>query len=162
MLTQEKAHSLFKYTDGMLYWKIRPKYSRKPKGDMEAGTKSGHGYKKITFNKKRYYVHQLMYLMHYGFIPKLIDHIDGNKSNNNIENLREATKSQNACNSNMNINNSSGYKGVAWHKTAKKWVVQLIVNDKQKYFGCYDDIELADLVAQEGRNKYYGEFARHF
>lgn len=162
MLTQKQAHELFDYKDGMLFWKVRPKNSRKAKGNMEAGTITTYGYKKIVFNQKKYFVHQLVYLMQHGYIPKLIDHIDGNSSNNRIENLREANKSQNACNSNLRNDNSSGCKGITWHKKANKWMVQLTVNNKPKYFGCYDDIELADLVAQEARNKYYGKFARHF
>jgi hypothetical protein len=157
-LTQEEAHRLFEYRDGMLFWKVRPKNSRKPKGDMEAGTASGHGYKKVTVNQKRFYVHQLVFLMQHGYIPKLIDHIDGQTDNNKVENLREATKAQNSHNSKMR-KNLSGHRGVVWVKHCKKWEARLVFNKKPMYFGLHEDFEFACLVADEARRLYHGEFA---
>jgi hypothetical protein len=159
-LTQEEAHRLFEYKDGLLFWKIRPKNSRKPKGDMEAGTTSGHGYKKITVNQKRFYVHQVIFLMQHGYIPKLIDHIDGNTNNNAIQNLREANKTQNSHNAKMRLDNTSGHKSVVWHKKANKWMVQLQLQKKSKYFGIFDDFEFACLVADEARRIYHGNYAK--
>jgi len=66
----------------------------------------------------------LIFLYHHGYLPKFVDHIDGNKKNNRIENLREATKSQNAMNQKVSTRNTSGIKGVMWHKRDKKWFVQ--------------------------------------
>jgi hypothetical protein len=159
-LTQEEAHRLFEYKDGVLYWKERPKFSRKPKGDMEAGTVSGHGYKKIGINQKRFYVHQVIFLMQHGYIPELVDHIDGNTNNNKIDNLRASNKSFNACNSKARRDNTSGHKGVIWHKGAKKWMCQLVSNKKQIYLGVYEDFEFACLVANEARVLYHGEHAK--
>jgi hypothetical protein len=159
-LTQEEAHRLFEYRDGVLYWKERHKNSRKAKGDMEAGTPSGHGYKKVTINQKRFYVHQLVFLMHKGYIPEVVDHIDGNSANNQIYNLRASNKSLNACNSKRNIKNTSGHKGVTWHKAAKKWMCQIVFNAKTKYLGLYEDFELACLVADEARVLYHGAHAK--
>ena len=159
-LTQEEAHRLFEYKNGLLFWKIRPKNSRKPKGDMEAGTTSGHGYKKITVNQKRFYVHQVIFLMQHGYIPKLIDHIDGNTNNNAIQNLREANKTQNSHNAKMRLDNTSGHKSVVWHKKANKWMVQLQLQKKSKYFGIFDDFEFACLVADEARRIYHGNYAK--
>ena len=59
-LTQEEAHRLFEYRDGALYWKERPKHSRKSKGDMSAGTKTTGGYFKVTVSQKKYYIHQIV------------------------------------------------------------------------------------------------------
>jgi hypothetical protein len=61
----------------------------------------------------------------------------------------------------MPTNNTSGIKGVCWHKSTNRWYVQLQVNKKMKYLGIYEDIELAELVAIEARAKYHGEFARN-
>jgi hypothetical protein len=99
--------------------------------------------------------------MFYGYLPKYIDHIDGNPSNNKIENLREVTNSQNCKNSKISITNKSGVKNVHWNKENKKWRVQLTINGKTKCFGSYDNLDTAELVAQEARNKYHGEYARH-
>jgi len=100
--------------------------------------------------------------MQHGYLPKVVDHINGNTQDNRIENLRAATYTENQRNSRINKNSSSGVKNVVWHKQRQKWSVRILVNKKTKSFGLYDDIELADLVAQEARNKYFGSFARHF
>ena len=160
VLTQEEAHCLFEYKDGILFWKERPKFSRKPKNDMEAGTVSGHGYKKIRFKNKTYYTHQMIFLMQHGYIPKVVDHIDGNTANNKIENLRESSKSFNACNSKISSRNTSGHKGVIWLKREKKWVARVQINKKVIHLGTFVDKELACLVADEGRILYHGEHAR--
>ena len=96
-----------------------------------------------------------------GYLPKFIDHIDCNPSNNKIENLREATFSQNQHNTKKRITNTSGVKNVHWYKPLKKWMVYIMINKKRKHLGYFNNIELAELVAQEARNKYHGKYARH-
>jgi hypothetical protein len=159
-LTQEEAHRLFEYRDGVLYWKERPKCSRKPKGNMEAGTVSGHGYKKLKVKKKFFYVHQVIFLLQHGFIPELIDHIDGNTNNNKIENLRASNKSLNACNSKPRVDNTSGHKGVTWGKVCKKWKARVNVNGRGIHLGVFEDFELACFVADEARRLFHGSHAR--
>jgi hypothetical protein len=159
MITKELLHELFKYKDGNLYWKV----FRSPKvniGTLAGGVHKPTGYYHIQLENKKYKIHRLIFLMHYGYLPKEIDHIDGNPANNKIENLREATRQQNCCNTKLKKLNTSGVKNVHLHKPTNKWLVQLMVNGKKKYFGLYDDLELADLVATEARDKYFGEFAR--
>ncbi|QFH28235.1 hypothetical protein D8Z68_07985 [Escherichia coli] len=56
-------------------------------------------------------------------------------------------------------NSKSGCRGVTWHKRQKKWNVRLGFHGKSKHFGCFDDLELAVLVAEEARDKYYGDFS---
>lgn len=159
-LTQEQAKELFEYKDGILYWKTRHKNSRKAKDDLEAGTVSTYGYKRVTHKQVKYYVHQLVFLLHHGFIPKMIDHIDGDCNNNKIENLRESNKSKNACNSKIRKDNTSGCRGVTWQKKSNKWLVQVIDNKKTKYLGLYKDFELACLVSNEARSFYHKEHAK--
>lgn len=171
MLTQEQAHSLFEYKDGMLYWKIRPLSDFKTEGCYVQWNKR-YGYQQVgscartyvnvSINKIRYQAHRIIFLMHYGYLPKIIDHINGKPQDNRIENLRAATHSENLRNSKIAKNNTSGLKNVFWYKQRQKWGVRIIINKKSKSFGLYDDIELADLVAHEARNKYFGYFARHF
>jgi len=156
-LTQEQAKSLFNYKDGVLYWKQNV-------GKIKAGTKAGSilnsGYCSIVFNGTRYQAHRLVYLLHHGYLPEYIDHIDGNRLNNLIANLRPATKSQNALNKRFDAKNTSGFRNVYWHKGYKKWRVSLMVGRKTVHIGSFDDLELAGLVAAEARKKYHGEFAR--
>lgn len=159
-LTQEEAHLLFEYRDGILFWKERPRCSRKTNGDFEAGTVTTGGYKKITVRKKKYYVHQIVFLMMRGYIHALIDHIDGNTSNNKVENLRASDKSKNACNSKLPSHNTSGTKGVSWLKRECKWVARVQINKKVIHLGTFADLELASLVADEARRLYHGDHAK--
>ena len=98
-------------------------------------------------------------MLHHGYIPAEVDHIDTDRHNNRIENLRAATPAQNQRNKPIQRNNTSGHKNIR-HKNGK-WVVELKINGKAKYFGRFEDLELAALVASEARDKYHGEFARH-
>ena len=93
-------------------------------------------------------------------MPKIVDHIDGNKLNNKIDNLRVANNTQNQQNAKINIKNTSGYKNVSLCPQTKKWAVKISVDGLRKTIGRFDDVELADLVAQEARKKYHKEFAR--
>ena len=87
-LTQDLVRALFNYRDGNLYWKISKSYRIKI-GNL-AGRINKQGYRSVGINNKEYRYHRLIYLYHYGYLPKFIDHIDGNKLNNNIDNLRSA------------------------------------------------------------------------
>jgi hypothetical protein len=160
ILTQEYLHSIFIYKDGELYWRQRP--SHNIKAGSIAGYTQTNGYKAVRVNKKMYKTHRIIFLMFYGWMPAQVDHKDTNPSNNQIENLRSVTLSENSYNAKKRVDNKSGVKGVYWHKESKKWSVQVTVNKERKFFGLFDDLELADLVAQEARTKYHGQYARHF
>ena len=106
-------------------------------------------------------VHKIVYLMNYGHIPEIVDHIDGNIQNNRVDNLRAATKSQNSLNKKMRFNSGTGVKNVTQDKTTGRYKVHLTINKKRKHFGTYDDLELAELVAIEAQSKFYGAFASY-
>ena len=119
------------------------------------------GYTRIEINGKAYYAHRLAWLYVYGEMPKLhLDHINCDKSDNRICNLREATRFENLRNTGKNIKNTSGAKNVYLHKPTGKWQVRIALDGKSKHLGLFDDLELADLVAAEARSKYHGQFAR--
>ena len=99
--------------------------------------------------------------MHHGYIPKQIDHIDRNRLNNKIENLRVCTQTENLYNTGVLSRNSTGIKGVNWHEASKKWMVRLNVQKKTLYLGVYESFDEAVAVSIEARNKHHGEFARH-
>lgn len=157
-LTKDLLHELFEYKEGKLYWKIN-QGTAKP--GVEAGSYRANGYRHIFIKGKRYLTHRLIYFMHYGKLPDFIDHINGARDDNRIENLRPATLSQNQHNSKIRKDNTSGVKGVNWHKASQKWQVLLKVNGKQKYFGCYSDLGEAAIVAQLKRIHLHKEYARN-
>jgi len=159
MVTQERLKELFDYQDGNLVWKVAR--GRLAKVGQVAGCfEEKLGYIRIRISGKSYLLHRVIFMYHNGFVSDVIDHINGNTLDNRIENLRVATKQQNCLNRKTNRNNSSGCKNVSWHKRKQIWCVSISVNGKKKSFGGYDDLELADLVAQEVRDKYYKEFSR--
>ena len=160
MISKEYFHEHFEYKNGNLYSKKRLS-SNVWEGKKVGKPRKPDGYCNVTLNGVKYYVHRIIFMMFHGYMPKQIDHIDGNTSNNKIENLRETNYTTNNYNKKIMTNNKSGVKGVNWHKIGKKWRVEVCVNKKNMYLGLYKDLELAELVAIEARNKYHGEFARH-
>ena len=158
IISHQKLKEIFNYKDGNFYWK---KSRQKIKAGAKVGTLNKDGYIHIRIDQKRYLGHRLIFLYHYGYIPKYIDHINNNKSDNKIENLREATREQNAQNKRKPINNKSGTKNVYWRKTINKWAVQIKVKGITLRVGVFDNLEFADLVAQEARDLYHGKWANH-
>ena len=161
MITQQRLHELFEYRDGTLIRKVSVQ-SNAREGDVIGGVNSD-GYLQAMIDRKSYKVHRMVFLYHHGYLTDglQMDHIDGNKTNNRIENLREVTKSQNKMNSKLAANNTSGVKGVYWHKRKQKWTSKIILNRKHIHLGYYDTIEEAVSVAIAARNEYHGDFARH-
>ena len=104
-----------------------------------AGTKKSR-YVQIAIDGKQFYAHRLAWLYIYGAFPLLnIDHINGNKRDNRIANLREATVSENGQNRGKQANNKSGYKGVYWSNKANRWVASIRKNNKTIYIGSFLD-----------------------
>ena len=91
---------------------------------------------------------------------EFVDHINGNTLDNRKENLRICSSKQNSRNSKKNKNNSSGFKGVAWHKSKKVWVAYIKVDYKNKHLGVYNTPENAAKAYDEAAKKYFGEFAK--
>jgi hypothetical protein len=89
----------------------------------------------------------------------VIDHLDGDPLNNQKKNLRICTHSENMRNRNLYVNNTSGFKGVYWHKTTKKWMSYIRINKKSLYLGIYTCPIDAARAYNEAALKYHGEFA---
>jgi hypothetical protein len=158
-LTQEQLLALFDYRDGELF------YKKSPLPKIKVGSKAGSigklGYVKVSIDSKKYSAHRLIFLMMHGYVPDFLDHINGNRADNRIENLRGCSKQENSQNVSFRKSSKSGIKNVSWHKPTSKYQVDIMVDSKKKYIGVFDDIELAELVAMEARNKYHGAFANH-
>lgn len=115
-------NDIFKYNDGNLIWNVST--SNRVKVGDKAGNIRKDGYKEIKVNNKRYLVHRLIWEIHYGYISKdkQIDHINGIRSDNRIENLRLVTNGQNQLNSKLRLSNKIGIKGI-YRSSKNKWAI---------------------------------------
>jgi len=156
---------------GKLIWRLRPRnhfkngagwvnFNRNFAGKI-AGTTKNNGVVEIKLNGATYKASRVIWAMQTGEVNfGIIDHIDGNPSNNRFENLRKVSAQQNAQNRNNKSKNSSGITGVTWHKPSKKWWVRVTVNGKTHSLGLYDDITDAANVILSCKREWFGEFAR--
>lgn len=161
-ITYDEAIEAFDYRDGELFWKpwTTQKGTLAKNSGKLAGYMSHDGYWKVGFKGKTYYAHQIVFLMHNGYIPTIVDHADHDTTNNRIENLRAADKVTNACNSKIPSNNTSGVKGVTWSKAAQKWQASIVYSRRKVYLGVYDDINDAANIVNAKRAELHGEFSR--
>lgn len=160
-ITQNYLKELFDYRDGELYWK---KSGKGRKIGKPAGSERKDGYRAIRINGKLYLTHRLIFLWHYGCLPEFLDHIDRNPSNNNITNLREATKSQNTMNQKKRKSyggkpTSSKFKGVSRHKASGKWRAYIKIDDREKHLGLFTSEINAALASDKALIKRDGKFA---
>ena len=156
----QRLWELFDYTDGNLYRKISVGVAKT--GSL-VGTNLSHGRKYLTvqIDGKHYRVHRVIYFMFYGSFPKVVDHINGDASDNRIENLRAASHSENSWNAKKTKANTSGIKGVSWHKKCSMWRARIKVQYKEINLGFYKSIQQAEQAVKQARLNLHGEFARH-
>jgi len=158
--TTETLRGLFSYDPGagVVRWRIatRGRGGHIPAGAI-AGTKT-EGYGKVTINQTTYPTHRVIWKIWYGTEPPdYIDHIDGNKANNKISNLRAATCAQNMANRTSSALNTTGYKGVS--KNAGAYVAWITVNYRQRYLGRYRTAAEAHDAYAAAALALHGEFA---
>lgn len=160
MITQQLVAECFEHRDGKLYWKKVAHPNKQYLVGQEAGSIHQTGYRHITWLGKVQKAHRLIFMLHHGYLPPEVDHINGDRSDNRIENLRAADRSQNQCNRGLLASNTSGYSGVSWHRKSKLWLVRVMKHGKTKTVGYFKDLEFAGLVATEARSLYHGEYAK--
>lgn len=140
-----------------LRWIKKPYRSATKAGD-DAGSLGANGYFDLRVAGHRVYAHRAVFLMANGLLPKFIDHIDGNRCNNDPANLREASRSQNAKNSAIRNDNTSGARGVYWEASTRKWrgFVHIDGKIKRKRF---EDLASAVEWRRLQEITHYGEFS---
>lgn len=153
MISARKAAEFLKYNPatGELVWRDSGRV---------AGSRHIHGYRYLTLSGKQYKTHTICWLLYYGRPPKdQIDHKNGIRDDNRIENLREATASQNQFNKGIQKNNTTGFKGVCF-RPGRGYVASIRKYYKRHYLGCFDTAEKAHAAYVNAATNLHGEFAR--
>ncbi len=113
-----------------------------------------HGYRFGSILGYPYLSHRVIWALRYGVWPKVIDHIDGDKLNNSISNLRSVEHSQNMKNTPIPSNNRSGRIGVSWHKQRKVWCARIEVNGVRRHLGVSKDFREACQMRERAEREF--------
>lgn len=156
---KERLHELFSYDAraGLLCWQ-QPGPGRtigRPAGRVDTSS-----YRRVMIDYTSYQHHRLVWTYHNEDpCSMLVDHINGDRRDDRIENLRLATDSQNRRNSGMFCSNTSGYKGVTWDKNWKKWKAYIYVKNRRIHLGAFNTPEEAAAAYAIAAQQHHGEFA---
>ena len=159
-VTQDELKELLSYDPltGIFRWiKVR---SGVRAGEV-AGSINGWGYRHISVIGNRYQAHRLAWLYVYGEWPHdQIDHINRDKLDNRINNLRDVNQSVNMRNAQMNKNNTSGVLGVYWVKKRLKWISRINFNGRTHHLGEFNSFPDA-VCTRKAAEKEHGYHPNH-
>jgi len=158
-ITHDRLLELLAYDPktGLFRWYVK----RRGRGSTSwfSGSIHGAGYRVIGIDLRLYLAHRLAWFYVHGVWPtNELDHKDRNRSNNAIENLREATRSENGRNTSLRSDNTSGAKGVIWSKACGKWLAQIHAEGRGSFIGVFESKEEAIRAYAEEAKKCFGEF----
>ena len=156
-LTAEYFKERFAYKDGRLFWKShrRPGLIGKEAGDIHRKKDSTSQYTRVRIDGESLCRHVVVFMMHHGHRPHIVDHINGDKVDDRIENLRPASRSQN--NTNSKPYTDTGLKGVSFW--GKKFRATISLDGAKKHIGMFDTAEEAARAYDDEALRYFGEFA---
>lgn len=169
----EELRRLLRYEPdtGSLFWLPRPREVFVSKrgwsvwntrfANKEALTAISEGYRVGNINYKLCMAHRVVWAIVHGQWPdEDVDHINGDRADNRISNLRAANRTQNNMNSGRRSDNTSGYRGVYFSKQQGQWHARVHFNRKAVHVGFFDTAEAAHIAYCEAAKKYHGEFVR--
>jgi hypothetical protein len=146
MLTIEWISSVLEYAPetGLFLWKINSGSAIK---GGKAGSLDTQGYRRIGLGNRLYKAHRLAWYLCTGNWPKdEIDHINGNRDDNRIANLRQADRYINTQNASIRSDNSTGFAGVSFYKPTRKWKAQIGHSSVKLHLGYFDSPSDAHAV----------------
>ena len=156
-LTAEYFKERFSYKDGHLFWKShkRPHLVGEEAGDIKKKADSSSQYTRVRIDGELLCRHVVVFMMHHGYRPYIVDHINGDKVDDRIENLRPASRSQN--NTNSKPYSCTGFKGVEFWKNKFRATINL--DGVKKHIGLFNTAEEAARAFDDEALRYFGEFA---
>lgn len=118
----------------------------------EAGVTGPYGYNTVTVQALHLMAHRIIWCMEHGHWPnEQIDHIDGDRVNNRLENLRECTHTENQRNMRRSRSNTSGVTGVYWDKKISRWKAEVSLKSRKIYVGVFRDLKEAETAVKAKR-----------
>ena len=160
MITSERLREVLKYDPETGSFTRKIDIGRWKTGSRAGTNGNSDGYCQIMIDGRLYQAHRLAWLYMTGECPKAeIDHINCDRADNRIVNLRQADRFGNTRNTKKRNDNTSGFKGVQWHACGK-WRAMIGVNGKKKHLGLFKTKEAAFEAYVAAAKKYHGEFAR--
>ncbi len=159
IISQELVKALFDYDCNSGVFTRKLTTGSKAKIGSLAGILTEKGYIDIIVNGHKYKAHRLAWLYCFGEFPvQQLDHIDNNRSNNSLDNLREASTLENSFNKQISSLNTTGYKGVSIDKRSNRYRAYITINGKQKSLGYYATAAEAGQAYIEAAQALHGEF----
>lgn len=155
-LTQKRLKELLHYDlrSGVFYWR---KQTSNRRASTIAGSVRSRKYRQIGVDGRLYYAHRLAFFYVLGRWPTLfVDHADRDRENNAWANLREANGTQNSGNAKLSAHNVSGFKGVSWCNTNRKWRASIAINRKATHIGLFHTTEAAALAYDKAARDHFG------
>lgn len=157
--------------DGLLFWKRRPDHFFGSEGSAKSWNKQFAGKQAFTSRDSNgyyrggifgtvYRAHRVIWALVHGCDPEYIDHINGDPSDNRIDNLRSVSASENAMNCRKPKTNTSGYHGVHWNEANQKWLATMTVRGRSIYLGSFESKKDA-ARARRVANRKYGFHENH-
>ena len=159
-LTQAYVRKIFAYhDDGYLVWRVPLNKSTKIGDRAGCSNVNDRGYYRIKINGWEYAVHRIIYLWHKGEHPPMVDHVNGNRGDNRISNLRSATGSNNSWNARLRKDAKVPVKGVTYRpEKPSPWIAELRVKGKRVLHASFKTLEEAAQAVKEARRRYHPGF----
>lgn len=172
-MSTEELHDVLNanFESGLLYWKPRARekfksdrawnaWNAKFANKQALTCKNNTGYFSGAVNKHPLLAHRVLFAMKHGYWPEFIDHINGIRTDNRIENLRAATRQINGKNVRRPIHNTSGVIGVSWNNRDKRWAAYITIQRKRKSLGNFINKEDA-IACRKANEKLFGFHENH-